>query len=335
MSISSSGFNLTTKSVVNVITVDDDGDGDYTSISEAVNNSNPDDIIEVYSGTYNDAKINIEKEGLTIIGKSYELGNGNGAGKPLIHVQKNGIFRIYADRVSIINFFILYNKIDEYNDRAITFKDCNDCVIENNTITAESGGSKIIAIYILRGGNHKITNNSLYGILMGIDCFRTTVSIVGNKIKNINTGIDFFEVFHSVIERNRISNTKYWGIKLDASKNNLIKSNIIENGVDVGLYLTFPDSIPRTIKNIFSYNNLINNSDHIYCNYFWFGRNKYYKNYWDDWTGRGPYPIWGLNAMFLPLCYILWKFGININYPNIWTVNFDWFPAKQPYDIEV
>ena len=37
-------------SIGNIITVDNEGDGDYTSIKEAVNNANPGDTIEVYSG---------------------------------------------------------------------------------------------------------------------------------------------------------------------------------------------------------------------------------------------------------------------------------------------
>lgn len=51
-----------------VIIVDDEGDGDYTSIKEAVNNANPGDTIEVYSGTYYEHNITIEKEEITLKG---------------------------------------------------------------------------------------------------------------------------------------------------------------------------------------------------------------------------------------------------------------------------
>ena len=68
-----------------VITVDDEGDGDYTSIKEAVNNSNPGDTIEVYSGTYYECGIEIHTENITLKGIPYELGNGGDTGKPFIN----------------------------------------------------------------------------------------------------------------------------------------------------------------------------------------------------------------------------------------------------------
>jgi hypothetical protein len=42
-----------------IIIVDDEGDGDYTSIKEALNHANPGDTIEVYSGTYYEYNIYI------------------------------------------------------------------------------------------------------------------------------------------------------------------------------------------------------------------------------------------------------------------------------------
>ena len=60
-----------------VIIVDDEGDGDYTSIKEAVNNTNPGGTIEVYSGTYYECGIEIYTENITLRGIPYELGNGS------------------------------------------------------------------------------------------------------------------------------------------------------------------------------------------------------------------------------------------------------------------
>ena len=72
------------QSLGNVITVDDEGDGDYTSIKEAVINSNPGDTIEVYSGTYLEQGIHIVNDNIALLGISHELGEGDDTGKPFI-----------------------------------------------------------------------------------------------------------------------------------------------------------------------------------------------------------------------------------------------------------
>ena len=78
MSISSStGFNLEEQSNGDVITVDNEGDGDYTSIKQALNNSNPGDTIEVYSGTYPEQEIRIVNDNIKLLGISHELGEGD------------------------------------------------------------------------------------------------------------------------------------------------------------------------------------------------------------------------------------------------------------------
>ena len=68
-----------------VIIVDDEGDGDHTSIKEALSHANPDDTIEVYSGIYPEQGIRIIKDNVTLLGISYELGEGDDSGKPIIN----------------------------------------------------------------------------------------------------------------------------------------------------------------------------------------------------------------------------------------------------------
>lgn len=93
----------------NIITVDNEGDGDYISIKEAVNNSNSGDIIKVYSGTYLEQKINISIENITLYGVPYELGIGNDTGRPVINntVFRAEIFGINANGVTISGFINL------------------------------------------------------------------------------------------------------------------------------------------------------------------------------------------------------------------------------------
>ena len=50
------------KVVGDIIVVDDEGDGDFIRIKDALNYASPGDTIEVYSGTYNEHTIKINKK---------------------------------------------------------------------------------------------------------------------------------------------------------------------------------------------------------------------------------------------------------------------------------
>jgi hypothetical protein len=115
------------------ITVDNEGDGDYTTIKEALNNANPGDTIEVYSGTYFERGINVEKEGITFQGVSYELGSGNDTGKPFIDGDgQSGVFQFDAKNITIDNFHIENGGgTAAYTILTLTDK-ANGCIISNN-----------------------------------------------------------------------------------------------------------------------------------------------------------------------------------------------------------
>ena len=92
---------------------------------------------------------------------------------------------------------------------------------------------------------------------------------------------------------------------------NTVKGNSFEdNTVGVHIY----HSRGSRIKN----NNFINNQLQAYFVYgipiFWGLTNRWNGNYWNE-SRSLPYPIWGAH-LFFP-----------------W-VQFDWCPAKEPYDIE-
>ena len=65
------------------ITVDDEGDGDYIYIQDAINSATAGDTINVYSGIYKE-KISINMNNLIIEGIDFELGIGNDNGMPVI-----------------------------------------------------------------------------------------------------------------------------------------------------------------------------------------------------------------------------------------------------------
>jgi len=129
--------------------------------------------------------------------------------------------------------------------------------------------------------------------------------ITYNHIDNNERGIYLIESFDNVISNNTIvHNTKY-GIMLQRCAHDYIQSN--EFTLNEGIALFISDAANNEIK----YNNFRDNQ----INAFFINApiNYYVENYWDR-SRAFPKIIFGLRSI-LP-----------------W-VNFDWHPAKEPYDI--
>ena len=90
----SSNVSITQKST---ITVDNEGDGDFTTIQEAIDSASSGDTIEVYSGEYMENVV-LHIEGLTLIGIDSELGTGSDTGYPIINAGlQDDVFTIQRD----------------------------------------------------------------------------------------------------------------------------------------------------------------------------------------------------------------------------------------------
>jgi len=296
-----------------IISVDDEGDGDYTSIKEAVNNANPGDTIEVYSGTYYEHNIWIETEEIILKGISHELGTGNDTGKPLIDGQglSPGLLFIGTEGVTVTGFHI-------ENDGTvfcltISLFDANNCLISENDLSH----ALFAPINCKRTTNVTIMNNNIshctmrQGICL-IDCNNNIVS--GNTITDISLeGILLWTSHHTLVSYNKISRCNRDGICILGDFNTIYRNHIEDN--KEGLY------IGDGIFNIIIQNNFINNLRNAYCD-LGFGfypafLNRWINNYWDDWNGIGPKRIPGRILIFIP------------------RPNFDWRPAQEPYKIGV
>jgi len=315
MTISSTGFNLEKQSTVDIITVDDEGDGDYTSIKQALNNANPGDTIEVYSGMYYERGIIVEKEGITFQGIPYELGGGNDSGKPFVNGEgMNDVFHFKARNATLDGFHIendgnptsqnlliiggsdgctiSNNDLFHSTSTIIWVEDSNNNAILNN-IVADSYSSGIG--FYMTSSNNLISNNTIYYVEDGIKLWSSNQNtVIGNKVSKCSRyGIDVASNGNH-IEGNSIE-SNYIGIHMYGGINNqIIKNNLISNTVNV--HNTF--SIPGLIITIVS--------------------NRFDGNYYDDWKGIGPKLLWGW----------LWLLPILV-------FDIDWHPASEPYDIEV
>jgi nitrous oxidase accessory protein len=217
-----------------VILVDDDGDGDYTLIQEAVNKSNAGDLIEVYSGTYFEYNIIISHP-VTIMGIAHELGGGTDTGKPIIkqYVFLDKIYEliyVISSNVTISNcIFQPYNDTD-YNGCGIRLLNSDYCTISDNEFQGMGGG-----ISCMDCPNSIIQNNSIFNAdSIGIYIWSSYDSTIrNNTISNIGwNGIDInFDLetpYGCSIIQNHIYNCTEDGIEVEGS-GIIITDNVIEN----------------------------------------------------------------------------------------------------------
>jgi len=228
-------------------------------------------------------------------------------------VKRSGLaMRISSSNNNIING---NNMTELYYGIHLDYS-CNNTINEN--IYKESDGP---GIGIFDASNNNIVSRNIIinniqsgsGIALG----HSTNNIIeyNDLIKNKGGGIYINpETNDNII---RLNNISYNGNKTDPmsagitfegkSNGNKIYYNNIMNNIE-GLLLCGN-------KNIIRNNNFIGNEIHATFKDSWL--NSWYLNYWDNSIGFGPKIIFG--------CF--WKFE------RIPWVNFDWHPAKEPYDV--
>ena len=262
-----------------IITVDDEGDGDYLSIKEALNNANPGDTIEVYSGTYNEHTIIIDKDNITLEGIPHELGSGDDIGKPFIDgpgTDPYELITIKSDSITINGFHIEnYHGGGTGNVCIGIYHDAEGCVISNNDISYT-----LTALIWDFGSDNKILNNNISHSVMrqGIVLRnpRSNCLVSGNVISDCDTGILVWESNHNTITGNKIMRCSDFGIDVAGSFNKIIGNHIEDNDIGVQIW-NFFNSVIR--------NNFIDNELHaqfIYGIPFLQGlTNRWFGNYWD------------------------------------------------------
>jgi parallel beta-helix repeat protein len=233
------------------LTVDYDGPADFRSIQEAVNAANIEDIIYVYSGTY-DENIFLNKTGLTVIGENPSTTVIDGG-------YHDGV-TINASNVSISNFTI--QPLWFSSASGIQLKSARNCNIAGNTITNNWWGIKVD-----ESSNNTLSGNTITNNWYGIYLYNSSNnSIYGNKItasnwdgirleysSNYNSihennitannwnGIVLYESPSNTISRNNILNNKWDGITVsgfDMMSNLAVNNNTIMFSGEDGLYLS-------------------------------------------------------------------------------------------------
>jgi parallel beta-helix repeat protein len=321
----------------NTLYVGGSGVGNYSKIQDAINDSVDGDTVFVYDDSspyYENVVVNksifligedkdttiidgnnvrdvievsadsVEISGFTIQNSSHKPGN-IGAG-----------IKINSDDCVIINNIFLHNF---HMGAEIRYAD--NCYISKNSFSYNHRGIRITDSYQVTVENNTIQNNS-YG---GIEVYRNrdVINILNNIIINNSEGLYIFNILDCVnIKGNVISGNRI-GI-LNPSSSCTISENIISSNSEYGIHLFWSE------RNLIYKNNFVDNGVNVNMEFYFragWGYNKWcylFKgNYWDDWSGSGIKIIHG--KMYLTHG---WENDIIIPW-----YNFDWFPAKEPYDI--
>ena len=181
MSISASKTDIVTL-FGNTITVDDDGDADYTSIQEAIDNANEGDTIYVHSGVYSE-KLTISKNSLKIIGENKENTIINGAGDGfLVKITANDIeftgFKfddIYGYAVNGVCLRLseasnnkIYNNIFKEFTYSIEMVNSDSNIIKDNSLIGHNTQGTYGIYFIGDSDGNTVNNNYIENYLVGI-----------------------------------------------------------------------------------------------------------------------------------------------------------------------
>ena len=284
-------------------------------IQELIDNASNGDTIYIPSGTYYE-NIIINKS-ISLVGEDRNTTTIDGGGS-------GNVVNVSVDWVNISEFTIRnsggnqdYSDFDAGIDIRSNYNTiiCNSisnsmvCIYlkssNNNIITGNSiSGNNFSGIYLYDSRRNTITDNNISDNFFGIHHLKSSNNIImGNSISNNWEGIYFESSSSNNITSNKFTSNRgsitFWG----SSSNIIISNDILNSGEGIWL-------VVLSNKNIIEKNNFIGNKIHAIFYISW--RNNWDGNYWDNWIGFGPKPIFGFLG-----------------------INFDWHPAQEPYDIEV
>ncbi len=283
----------------------------FKTIIPGIENASDGDTVFVYNGTYYQYEnIQINKS-ISLIGE-----NKYGTiidGRYIVPEEQSSlgasiicIFR--ANGVTVSGFTIQNVILDTFMvDSGIRIGNSSNDIISNNIIRDISDAG-----IDLGGTNHLISENIITNAGIGMWCSHTLSTLITkNTITNISyEGVLLWPANGNTLKQNNITYTRQ-GMVILQSSGNLIKRNNIAYNTE-GIFL----SLSR--RNKFYENNFIGSgyAGHVeFKSYSFFNRWK--ENYWDNQIIHGAPKI------------LFGRFGV---LPFPWF-NFDWRPARKPYDI--
>ncbi len=247
-------------------------DGQYSSIKDAINDCEENDVILVGKGVYKE-KVVVYKS-VTLLGEDND--------KTIIDADEldYGMY-IIADFVNVENFTIKNSGGIGYTDAGIYIQSKNNIISNNKIVDNKKHG-----IYVFNGSNNSFIGNFFSGNTYGI----YAVGLYENQINNLNIvdniylnnselGIYLRNCENSIIKNNVISDSNY-GMHMQHSDENFLSFNLFTEN-NIGLYLCCGAENNIIFKNDFLDNyeyNAMSNVNNTF-DYLGFG------NFWDDYNG--------------------------------------------------
>ncbi len=303
------------------------GEGNYTRIQDAIDNASDGDTVFVYNGFYS-----ICDEILIFINNSIEL-RGESRDETIITSNNFSILFINTNNVGISGFsferFTIvcgpanitetggYNNIEIINNRinnpiGLIISDCINVTVKGN-IFSPSNDEISIGILCLFNSKLKFENNEISGFENGL-WIGDGSTVKNNLFRDNEIGIF---------------------LGLDSASSNpciISKNNFIQNRIHSTFGLSFSSKISKYFSSKCE-NNIIKKymrtdifnptNKNLLTNIKWDS------NYWDNWIGFGPKFIFG--AIYLRGFF----FRFFLSFPFLPMINFDWHPAKEPYNISI
>jgi len=194
----------------NTLYVGGSGEGNYTSIQEAINDASDGDTVFVYNGTYfEDLKINTS---IVLQGEDKEStiihGGGFGSG--------DGVVLVSADNVEITGFSVR-NSCPYWPGSGIRLHSNEQCIVTDNIIS---------------------------DCFLGISTLITSSATISmNTVSDTEFGIYVQGSKRNIITRNTIQNNHCGMYLNDADFNEITENNFIENERHFGFYGVFQNKI--------------------------------------------------------------------------------------------
>ena len=323
------GFSINDKDKDrNIIYVNWDGTGDYTTIQEGINVANSGDTVFVYNGTYYEN---------VVVDKSINL-TGEDRSDTIIDGGRSGnVVLLSADGVNISGFTIQNAGGGSYI-AGINITSSNNIIMDNNISSNNNGGIYIFSI----NNNNVISGNNVMNNFNAVALRSSTNSTVSNNniYDNTGEGLAFWNCSSDSILNNTIYSNVRNGIRLDAyggtTTNNIVMGNNISSNGCNGIWLRCADNntitgneiqnSPKGIwfciynenicqNNTVYHNNFINNTNNAYDEgiNIWYNSTLEEGNYYDDYPGEDnngdgigdtPYKVsGGANQDLYPLMY--------------------------------